>query len=92
MAILNTNNAESDRTPRFAASDLDLYCCHLPFCLVSRLNWVKKNLKKLVKGDFNITALKAPYSSQIDILLSKKGLINRYMILIQSLNVAPESL
>ena len=28
--------------------------------------------------------LKAPYSSKIDILLSKKGLINWYMVLIQS--------
>ena len=29
-------------------------------------------------------SLKAPYSSKIDILLSKKGLINRDMVLIQS--------
>ena len=29
-------------------------------------------------------ALKAPYPSKIDILLSKKGLINWYMVLIQS--------
>ena len=36
--------------------------------------------------------LKAPYSSKIDILLSKKGLINWHMVLIQSLNVAPDSL
>ena len=40
----------------------------------------------------HILSLKAPYSSKIDILLSKKGLINLYMVLIQSSNVAPDSL
>ena len=36
--------------------------------------------------------LKAPYSSKIDILLSKKSLINWYMVLMQSYIVAPDSL
>ena len=35
-------------------------------------------------SEFNIETLKAPYSSKIDNLLSKKGLINWYMELTQS--------
>ena len=36
--------------------------------------------------------LKAACSSKLDIFLSKKGLMNWYMILIQKKNVAPDSL
>ena len=36
--------------------------------------------------------LKAPASSKIDILLSKKGLLKSYMVIIQSENVAHYSL
>ena len=55
----------------------------------------KKNNKKLnlsATNAWHFLELKAPYSSKIDILLSKKGLMNWYMVLIQSYKVAPDSL
>ena len=45
-----------------------------------------------VRKSVGWTLLKASYSSKIDVLLSTKGLINRYMVLLQSSNVAPDNL
>ena len=49
-----------------------------------RLFEEKENVKKKKHFISDAGLLKAPYSSKIDILLSKKGLINWYMVLIQS--------
>ena len=47
----------------------------------------KLHLRNIEQGK-----LKTPHSSKIDILFSKNGLINWYMVLTQSSNVTPDSL
>ena len=45
---------------------------------------IQANHRAFLFADTTDSLLKAPYSSKIDILLSKKGLINWYMVLIWS--------
>ena len=46
--------------------------------------WVRLQIGFTKTYLYNFDPLTAPYSSKIDILSSKKGLINWYMVLIQS--------
>ena len=54
------------------------------------LHFCNKNINYLEIPE--LEQWKIPYSSTIDILLSQKGLINWYMVVIQSQKVAPDSL
>ena len=42
--VFNTNRADPDQTPRFAASDLGIHCLPLSFLWDARYNWVKDKM------------------------------------------------
>ena len=68
---LFANSADSDQTPRSAASDLGLHCLTITLLGVSRLQWVKKHRYIVNENDSEMKIL-SPFSLLLKELLWKE--------------------